>query len=322
MTVVTLAERTSARQGFPVDPLPGVLLGGSVNLLAGPSGVGKTTLTAWMLTRFRDALPIFGHQPAPIPKIAVITADRSWQQSGVRWFDAVGYGDVDQYCFHDDPTFKASRLRNRNGRTRLLGEFLARLDPLPRGSLVLVDPLSIFLGGNLLDYDICMVAAAEIRGICRERGITLIGTAHAAKQKSDRRSRYTRLQDRIMGTTGLLGFSDTCMYLAGPDETGTPAYTFLWVPHHLPAQSFRLSRGADGLFIPYDDGDELQEAQRIVALVPFAPETLGFADLILAAAELTPPISRTTLYRRLQELLQSGAILKPDHGRYARVLVQ
>jgi hypothetical protein len=308
-----------ARQAFPPDLIPDVLLGGSLNILAGAPGVGKTALFAWMLGHFREDRPpvrgLFGHAVQKAAKIGILTADRSWAQSGKRWFDLAGFSDVCQYCFHDDPTFVKARLRSKPRRVQLLDEFIGRLEPLPFGSLVLADPLTLFLGGNLIDYDTCFVAAAEMREVCHRRGITLIGTAHSAKQKADKKTRYERLQDRILGSTGIIGFTDTAMYLAAPEELNRKTYTFLWAPHHHKTQEFSLIRTENGLFVPADQAAGEQSTDIVLQYVPHAPACIPLKEL---QAHTANHLSRASLFRRLQEMEAVGSILKPVGGRYQR----
>lgn len=298
------------------DPIEKILLANSVNLLAGAPGVGKTALIAWLLTRFRDTLPIFGYLPCPIPRIAFIGADRSWENSTRFWFEAAGYADIPHYSLQDDRAFPPVRLRNRAGRIQILEQCLEKVGPLPPGSLVVVDPLSLFLGGNLIDYDTCGVACSQIRRLCQDLQFTLIGTAHSSKQKADRKERYKRLQDNILGSTALFGYTDTQMYLAAPDETGADHYTFLWAPHHKPPEMFPLGRDASGLFVPWEDSTAAALEAGLLALIPLIEEGIGFGDLVLAAEQM----SRATVHRILQHFLEVGVVERVGHGRYRRRL--
>lgn len=316
-------QPAAVRQVYPPALIPDILLGGSLNILAGAPGVGKTALFAWFLTHFRPETPegtlLFGHPIHPAAKIAVLTVDRSWGQSGQRWFQLAGLEDICQYCFHDDPDFTKSRLRHKPSRTKLLDEFLGKLEPLPFGSLVLVDPLTLFLGGNLIDYDTCFVAAAEMRDLCRKRGITIIGTAHSAKQKADKKTRYERLQDRILGSTGIIGFTDTAMYLAAPEEMERKTYTFLWAPHHHPTQEFSLIRTPNGLFLPTSQIELAASNDRVLQYIPVAPASIALREL----QEMTlGEVSRASLFRYLLTLENAGVLHKPEPGRYQRPAVQ
>jgi len=239
-----------------LDPLPPVLLAGSVNLLAGAPGTGKTAFLAWWITQFAQGLPVFERQPTQIPFQGWITADRSWDRSTVKWFELAGYPELPHYSLQDDRSFKKARLRNRRDRIAIFRECLdavAQQAPggqLPVGSLIYADPIALFLGGNLVDYDTCAVACSEIREICLDRGISVIGTAHSAKQKAEKKDRYLRLQDRILGSAALFGYTDTQLYLAAPEELDVDHYTFLWAPHHARTQTFALHRDEQGLFVP------------------------------------------------------------------------
>lgn len=299
---------------YPADPLPNIIPGGGISLLAGASGVGKTAFMSWVATRFRDQLPLFGHQPNPIPKQALLAMDRSWVGSTSRWFELVGYADICAYSPLDDPDFKPARFARKSELMKILDECLTRLEPLPPGSLVYIDPLSPFLGGDLNKYADCANACMQIRAICRERKITILGTAHSAKQKADRKEQYRRPQDRILGTTAQHGYTDTQMYLCAPEEAGTPYYQFLWNPHHAREESFDLDRDTQtGLFIPPDLTKRPPEQLTILAILD------GAEDHTLPLKELSAQsgLSDGTLARHLQVLIDQQMVVKVGRGVYA-----
>ena len=319
---------------FPPDPLPPILLGGSVNILAGASGTGKTALLASWLKALKEGKPFFpGYAPPPgaIKSISVISADRSWAQSGKKWFDLVDWGNINCYSIQDDFGFKIERLRRKSERTAILGECMNALG-YPEGranhAVICVDPLGLFLGGNLIDYDTCLVACSEIRRLCISRSVTIIGLAHASKQLADPKRRYLRMQDRLAGSTALYGYSDTQMYLAAPEEISAAHYGFYWNPHHSPAETFTLRRRDDGLFHP---PERLIEAEPPLPRIPEPPraellrwitvEGVLFGNLYDFAQQhptLDAPSERT-LRRWLTTLIDEGAIAKTGHGKYKRV---
>lgn len=304
---------------YPPDPIPEILPGGGVSLIAGASGTGKTAFLAWLTTRFRDHLPIFSHQPTIIPCQAILAIDRSWIQSTSKWFEAVGFPEILAYSPLDDPEFKADRMRFKKNRLAILNEHLDKLcalygGPLPRGTIVYVDPMAPFLGGNLLDYDACSVACMEIREIGRLRGVTFMGTAHTAKLKADKKDRYARVQDRILGSAALLGYTDTQMFLASPDETESDHYQFFWNPHHARSQTFDLGRDPNtGLFVPYEAAPvahpELQAT--LLSLLAASGEPIAYATLVAAAST-----SDASVHRALTQLLKDGRVRKAERGQY------
>lgn len=302
----------------PRDPLPGILPYGGIHLLAGAPGCGKTALLATLLRSFRDGTPIFGHQPTPVSSIAFFGVDRSWDNTK-GWFHRAGYPEIPYYSLADDPAFNKSRLRKRFDRTAILREVLDKFlaaGHLRPGGLVAVDPIALFLGGNLLDYDTCAVACLEIRDLLRSRALTLIGTAHASKQRGEK-DRYVRLQDRILGSAALYGFTDTQLYLATPEELEADHYVFLWCPHLAPAETFTLTRDTQGLFIPYDPQAGTRAAQQALleALPMGTPQTFGqIVDLAAPALGL----SRASIARYLKALLAAGVLQQPARGLYLR----
>jgi hypothetical protein len=299
------------------DPIPRIIPAYGISLLAGAPNVGKTALMAGIARNFRDNRPIFGHQPAVLPAIGVINADRSWARGTGEWFKRVGFADVRHYSMADDRSFDPRTLRRKFERTQRLAEFVDKLQ-LPPESLLFVDPVSLFLGGNLIDYDSCAVACHEIRQMLATRCYHLIASAHSSKLKADKKDRYVRLQDQILGSTAIFGFSDTQMYLAAPEETGKPYYTFVWHSHLAPPEFFYLERDEQGLFVPYAGADQ-GNCTRVLQLFPEDGAEIELGALRELAEAI--PLSKTTLYRVLDTLLERTRIAKVKHGVYRRVLI-
>ena len=299
------------------DVIPLYLPGGGINLLAGAPGVGKTALLAGILRELRDGRLIFGHQPLALPGIGIVNADRTWAKGCGLWFERTGYPEIKHYSLADDVDFNPKRLRKRHERTDLLANFADRLE-LPPGSLLNVDPLSLFLGGNLLDYESCMVACHEIRAYLRLRQYTLIGLGHTAKLKANKQDRYARMQDQLFGSTALAGFTDAQLYLASPLETGKSYYTLVWHPHGAKEEQHLLERDEQGLFVPYSGVDEGTRVQ-VLNLFPLTDDAVGFALLVELASAI--PLSRATVKRTLDVLLERGTVARAGHGLYKRVTV-
>lgn len=299
-----------------LDPLPLIIPAGGISLLAGGPNVGKTALLAGIVRNFRDQRPIFGHQPTAISAIGIVSADRSWTRGAGVWFDRAGYPDVTHYSMADDHTFDPRSLRRKFERTARLMEMVDRLK-LPANALLLVDPIGLFLGGNLNDYDTCGVACHELRSMLRDRALSMLATAHSAKLKADKRERYLRLQDQILGSTAIFGFSDTQMYLAAPEEISKPYYAFLWHPHEAPCETFPLERDEQGLFVPYSGADQ-GNCTRVLALMDADGAEISLASLTELAEQI--PVSKATVKRVLETLIERERIQKVRHGVYRRVV--
>jgi hypothetical protein len=321
---------------FLYDPMPPVILRHSVNLLAGAPGTGKTAFLVYMVQTLQHRRPFFTLPAATQPIYqAFIGADRSWDDSTRKWFDVQGI-DADHfphYSLQDDRQFQKSRLRKKHERIAIFKECLDKVSPegtgiFPTPSLIYVDPLALFLGGNLLDYDTCLVACSELREICIDKGICIVGTAHAAKQKADKKETYLRLQDRILGSAALFGYTDTQLYLASPEETDRSTYTFLWAPHHAKSQMFAMTRDEEGRFVPVDNqplestaaaGKPPKALADVDWLLTLLAEPKKATELVEVGAERS--VSRMTVYRRLNALCEQGRVKQVSRGVYQVVTV-
>ena len=300
------------------DVIPYLLPGGGISLLAGAQNVGKTAFLSTLIRDLRDGRPIFGHQPRALPGIGVINTDRGWAKGAGLWFARAGYPEVPYYSLSDDRTLNVKRLRNKRERTDMLFSFIDGLH-LPIDSLVYVDPISLFLGGNLLDYDACAVACHEIRAYLRERQYTMLASAHSAKLKANKQDRYARMQDQILGSTSIAGFSDSQLYLASPLETGKSYYTLVWHPHGAKEEQHFLERDEQGLFVPWIGADSATQA-RVLRLLPEDGVAVSFGALVEQAEGI--PLSRRTVKTVLDQLIERSLVERVGHGAYRRVVLQ
>lgn len=296
-------------------PLPGIIQRRSLNLFCGASGIGKSALLATMLRELRDGRPICGHQPNPVTGLGLVLADRSWDQGAQQWFQRAGFPEVRCYSLLDDRSFHLNRLRKKHERPQFALEFIDKLK-LPAGGLVAIDPMALFFGGNLLDYDVCACAALEIQRGLADRDLAAIGLAHTAKLKNDPKAGYVRAQDRILGSAALGAYTSTQFALISPEETGDPYYQFSWHSHLTKSKVFYLERDEQGLFVPYSGADE-GNCARVLLLFPDDDREVEFRALAELAGAI--PISKATLKRVLGVLLERERIEKPRHGVYRRV---
>ena len=303
--------------GLSLDLIPNLLIARGLNMFVGASGVGKTALLSTLVRNLRDGRLIFGHQPRPVPAIGVINADRGWARGAGEWYRRAGCPDIRHYSLLDDRKFDVRRLRRKWDRPQLLFEMASSLQ-LPRGSALIIDPISMFLGGNLLDYDACASACIEIHRWLDEYDLTTVSTAHSAKLKADKQERYARMQDQILGSTALLGYTDSQLYLASPEETGKPYYTLLLHSHLAPPEFHYLERDEQGLFVPYSGADE-GNCTRLLTLLPEDGAEIAFKALVELAEGI--PLSRATVHRVLQVLIERERVVNTGRGKYRRIVI-
>jgi hypothetical protein len=335
--------RTAYERGI----IPRVLPLEQVHLLSGASGVGKTALLTWMLRQFVQGDQVFGHATNKPSFVRIVVVDRAWADHAM-WLDAVGL-DLPHVSFVDS----GLKLGPRHQRVATLMGVIEQLrsdcglvDGFPDGSLIVVDPIALFLGGKLNDYDTCGENMLALNQAIIKSGITMLGVVHAGKQKNDSKERYTRPQDRILGSTALTSHAGTVLHLAPPTETDSEFHELTWVPHHAPARTFQLVRGeGTGLFEwhnPDPIPDEPTEPappkkekaevmpERAFVLLPLigedviAGEPVGTPTIQIVehAAQLVPPIPRATVFRYLDWLQKFGFVMKMKHGLWTRTTTE
>lgn len=300
----------------PADILPHYLPGGGISILAGAPNAGKTALLAGLLRDLLAGRPIFGRQPRRVAW-GYINTDRKWDKGAGLWLQRAGV-ELAHYSLADDTLFNPKRLKKKWERVDVLISLIDSLN-LPPDSGVAVDPMSLFLGGNLLDYDACMVACLEMRAYILKKQYTLFGLAHSGKMKADKSDRYVRTTDQILGSTAIPGFSDAILHLATPEELGKSYYQLTWHPHGAKAETYVLDRDENGLFVPWM-GVDSGTARRILNFFPDPPVTIGLQALCELADAI--PLTRRTVERTLEKLVDTGYVEKVARALYRRIWQQ
>ena len=284
-----------------------------VSLLAGASGAGKTTLIMQVLSNLQRGELVFGREGAANLRIGYIAADRTIRayektaklvgldMSKLKIKALVDDNDIDLRSFEASPIDELERL-------------LKIMLPL---DLVIVDPLIVFLGVDTNKYHLNASRLIRLNKFCLAHNLTILGTHHAAKARSD--YGFKRAQDRISGTSALLGFTSTQLFLAHPDETGRKDGFYEWhvISHHAPGRVTLLSRGEAGLF-QFEGEDALGQAKvepsdLILDTLSAHQHPLNRRDLLFI---LEGEMSRSTLDRRLEELTKEGKVVQPSYGTY------
>src|SRR3970040_1474709 len=175
------------------DPIPGIIPFGSLTMLAGAPGVGKTTMIAEWIARWRSGRTIWGHATNRPAAFAYIAADRHWS-SHASWFQRVQYPDIPHYCLIDDAKFDQRILTNSQLTMDVIKRCLDNAssgEPPPPGSLVVIDPAVPFcIAGSQNSPREVAYSLISIARLARERQYTIILVGHFGKQKTESREQY------------------------------------------------------------------------------------------------------------------------------------
>lgn len=303
----------------PQDIIPKIFPAGKVTFLSGATGAGKTAWYAGFLAQLFSSQLLYGYQLRRPAYVGVILADRSWDSHRL-WLDLAGVPDIPHYSIVDDYAFNTARLKKRWERATLLQCLIEGMVPEPPyDSLILVDPLALFLGGQLLDYDTSAVALIELGRLCRRRGWTILGMLHTAKLKADPRERYVRPQDRALGSTALAAFAASTFHLATQEETGEDWAELSLVSHHAAPRVVRLLRRAqDGLWeeapavMPTrHERMALEQQERLLDAFPQDGTAISSTQL-LAFAKANLRLKRARVYAILAQLAMDGRVAEGE----------
>lgn len=299
------------------DPIPHILPFGSIATLSGASGVGKTAFLAGMLAALQRGEPFCGHVTHTPAAIGVLACDRPWRDHNA-WFQKAGCGDLPHYSLRD-VDYDWNALRDWRHIPKIFGQ-LVDLIHLPPGSLLVVDPLPLFIPGRLIDYKDVAIGLGQLDQQLKPRQLTMVGIFHVSKQKSNKNDRYLRPQDRILGSSALIGYSETAFYLLSPDEAEASAYEFGMISHQLPAQTFQFQRDTNGLFVPYHVLDGAHEEENAYALLPTDAQQTIAVSIWLAQIQQQCSCSERSAYRLINRLRSAGRVMKVGKSLYRRVL--
>lgn len=280
---------------------------GEVSILAGASGVGKSTLAMQMLAAIVNGETSFlGHEITYPQRIAYIAADRSWV-SYTELAARVGLdiSKMQTRSIVDDERIDVMQLEH-NPMDLLHG----LIDAFDSPTLVVVDPAVIFLGVDPNRYQ--QVAPRLIRWgrWCRHGRYTMLAMHHATKARSD--YSFMRPQDRISGSSALLGFTSSQLFLSGADELNKPYAEFIAVNHNAPPEAIKLARTESGLFAPWQPEDTKGTLATLVMSTLSKNDKPLTKDALSAATKIDPK----TLDDVLDSLVGGELIIPKPKGSF------
>lgn len=297
------------------DPIPHLMPFGSISTLSGASGVGKTAFMASQIVApLLKGDPVFGEPTNKPVAIGMLACDRPWRDHSA-WFEKAGISDL-PHCSLRDEDYAWDILRDWRKIPEIFGKLVDSIG-LPPGSLLLVDPLPLFIPGRLIDYKDVAIGLGQLDNQIRRRGLTMLGIFHTSKQKSNKQDRYMRPQDRILGSSALIGYSETAFYLLSPDEAERKAYEFGAIPHQCPPIVLEYRRDANGLFVPAHDLDTINAEEMALNCFPPVGEPVS-ASVIYEQIRKKLDCSESTAKRFVRGLVGDGRVRIVGRGIYER----
>jgi RecA-family ATPase len=292
------------------DIIESILPSREVSILAGASGAGKTTLIMQVLSAIQANAPVFGCHVQPNLRIGYIAADRSWRSyqktAALASFDLAS---VAVRTLIDDDTVNLKDFERSP-----IDELERLISTMLPVDLIVVDPLVVFLGVDTNKYHLNAARLIRLNKLCLANKVTILGTHHATKARSD--YTFKRAQDRISGTSALLGFTSTQLFLASPEETGRSDNCYEWhvISHHAPSKIILLTRER-GVFEYVGQESTAPQALDDRMLTYFFQSNTPLSRQEVQTA-LQPFGSRATIDRQLAKLVEKKVLEKDGYGSY------
>jgi hypothetical protein len=317
-----------------LDPIPGLIPFGTVNIMSGASGAGKTTLKSSWCYAWKHGQPILGFPTNRPTGLYYLAADRPWHPTYADTFHAAHLHvpeDIEVYALLDDPTYdcRSLKLHTRDQDKKLsakknaydfLWHCLERLHPIP-GSLVFIDPLApLFIEGDQNCARDVALSLHWLRRCAQRLTCTFICDANVAKLREG--EDFKRPQDRISGSGAFLAYADTVFNFTEDGALPTDPRTLSWRPRRAPAGEAKFCFDTTTkLYVPYTEssyGGGYSSQDRPTALLTLVPaEGIEIADLF-DAYTATFGLSLAQLKRDITTLFKDGRLIRDAHGHYRK----
>jgi hypothetical protein len=196
-------ERLRSNRTYIIDK---IFTSKRVHMLAGPSGVNKTSWLLPMIHDWYEGKDVMGFKSNPVPYLYV-SCDRPLDGVG-EVLERLGLEKWDLHCH----SLGSIRRQFKLGSTRKLSIFdLTELFPYVK--VFFIEGIASLKGmsKNPNDYAENMQYWSEVGHMCEERDITILGVTHCAKAKPG--EKYDNPRDQIIGSVGLPASTDTLLIM-------------------------------------------------------------------------------------------------------------
>lgn len=216
-----------------------------VHLIAGSSGVGKSTLLLQMMEAIAAGESFLDRQTFKPDRILYVSTDRTGDSLKLT-LDRVGLPQVlTDIKYHS--ILSRQNLNLEYLHSQVVGHY-------QKGhTLVFIEAIARMMQGSLNDYNNVADFLTALALFCRNHNCTIIGSLHATKARE--RDLIYNVRERLLGSVGWSAFCETIFFLepADPKDPTNPARQLWVVPRNSQPEQFdfvfneqgRLDRTAD-----------------------------------------------------------------------------
>ncbi len=210
-----------------------------IHIIAGASGVGKTTWAFQFLDEWSQGIPVFGYKSNPCPMVYV-SCDRSEQSVGIT-LDRVGV---------PHPKFVDARGVSKHG-DKAFEEVLYTCRTLePNVRLIFIEAFSLLVPQVSFkdSYRTTGQFLSELSQTLSREDLTVIGTAHSPKQREN--DQIIDPRQMVLGTVAWGGFVETIIAIrrVKPKNPEDMRRQILLLPRNAREESFDFDFDVRGRF--------------------------------------------------------------------------
>ncbi len=210
-----------------------------IHIIAGASGVGKTTWAFQFLDEWSQGIPVFGYKSNPCPMVYV-SCDRSEQSVGIT-LDRVGV---------PHPKFVDARGVSRHGE-KAFEEVLYTCRTLePNVRLIFIEAFSLLVPQVSFkdSYRTTGQFLSELSQTLSKEDLTIIGTAHSPKQREN--DQIIDPRQMVLGSVAWGGFVETIIAIrrVKPKNPEDMRRQILLLPRNAREESFDFDLDVRGRF--------------------------------------------------------------------------
>lgn len=279
-----------------------------IHIIAGASGVGKTTFGFQLLDEWRQGKPVLGFPSHPQPFVYV-SCDRSrqsvnatLQRVGVRHIDFVDGRGVARYGEQAfDMVLKQARAI------------------VPEVRLLFVEAFSMLVPqASFKDtYRVTGQFLSEMSRVLAREDVTIIGTAHSPKQRDNDQINDPR--QLVLGTVAWGGFIETIVAIRRlkPLNPSDMRRQVLVLPRNAREEAFDYDLDENGRFVKIEQTTVCDILNVLLEVIPL-DEMITTSSLV-ELAERAGVTARRTIERWITQSLEDGRLIRVGKGIYKRI---
>ncbi len=277
-----------------------------IHIIAGASGVGKTTWAFQMLDDWRKSAPVLGYNSFPCPWVYV-SCDRSKQSvattlervgvMGIPLFDARGVSEHEAEAF--DVVLRGARQIN------------------PEVRFIFVEAFSLLVPQVSFkdSYRVTAQFLSKLVKTLEKEDLTIIGTAHSPKQREN--DQITDPRQMVLGTVAWGAFVETIIAIRrmAPKDPENQERQVLLLPRNAREQAFKYNLDDNGRFVIVKVTSPEDVMSFVVGRLPYdrdipTSELIGLAD--------GAGLPERSAYRWIKQAVVDGILTDLSRGIYRR----